>query len=170
MISPKFLSFALFLTLMLTFVACENETTNSDDDLYWNKKIAQEVVHTHAVMLGETLKGEPTEAEKIALICTSIDSVRFYDDESGYFYVYDYDCVNIAHATQKDLQGQNLYNYQDTHGKYVIRELSAAAQNGGGFVEFYWIKPGSTGEKKKLGYVEPIPGTDYFIDTGVYLE
>ncbi|MFA4839764.1 MAG: cache domain-containing protein [Candidatus Neomarinimicrobiota bacterium] len=39
-----------------------------------------------------------------------------------------------------------------------------------GFVEFYWIKPGATGEKKKLGYVEPIPGTEYFIGTSVYLE
>jgi len=52
----------------------------------------------------------------------------------------------------------------------VIRELAAKAQSGGGYVEYYWIKPGETGEKKKLGYVEPIPHTTYFIGTGVYLE
>jgi signal transduction histidine kinase len=96
--------------------------------------------------------------------------ISFYNDSSGNFYVYDYDCVNIAHARQKDLQGQNLYDYTDTRGKYVIRDLSAMAQAGGGYVEFYWIKPGDTGEKKKLGYVEPIPNTDYFIGSGVYLE
>ncbi|MFA7711690.1 MAG: cache domain-containing protein, partial [Candidatus Neomarinimicrobiota bacterium] len=50
------------------------------------------------------------------------------------------------------------------------RELSAAAATGGGFVEFYWVKPGATGEKRKLGYVEPIKNTDYFIGTGVYME
>jgi signal transduction histidine kinase len=44
------------------------------------------------------------------------------------------------------------------------------AKSGGGYVEFYWIKPGDTGEKKKLGYVESIPNTKYFIGTGVYLE
>jgi len=81
----------------------------------------------------------------------------------------DYNCVNIAHATQKDLQGKNLFDYKDTKGKYVIRELADAAKKGGGMVEYYWIKPGSKGELKKLGYVEPIPGTNYFIGTGVYL-
>jgi signal transduction histidine kinase len=78
--------------------------------------------------------------------------------------------VNIAHARQKNLQGQNLINYTDSRGKFVVRELSALAQAGGGYLEYYWIKPGETGEKKKLGYVEPIPNTDYFIGTGVYLE
>ena len=65
--------------------------------------------------------------------------------------------------------GKDLSNYQDSRGKYVIRELSAAAMKGGGFVEYYWIKPGSTGEFRKLGYVEPIPNTTYFIGSGVYL-
>jgi signal transduction histidine kinase len=78
--------------------------------------------------------------------------------------------VNIAHARQKDLQGQNLYDYTDSKGMYVIRELAAMAQQGGGYVKFYWVKPGETGEKEKLGYVEPIPNTNYFIGTGVYLE
>jgi hypothetical protein len=39
--------------------------------------------------------------------------IRFYPDNSGYFYVYDFSCKNIAHATQKDLQGKNLYDYKD---------------------------------------------------------
>jgi signal transduction histidine kinase len=67
------------------------------------------------------------------------------------------------------LQGKNLYDYKDGKGNFVIRDLSTAAKNGGGFVEFYWGKPGSTNEFKKLGYVEPIPGTNYFIGSGVYL-
>jgi signal transduction histidine kinase len=48
--------------------------------------------------------------------------------------------------------------------------LSAAAKNGGGFVEYYWVNPSATtkDEQKKIGYVEPIPETNYFIGTGVY--
>ncbi|HDP67079.1 MAG TPA: C50 carotenoid epsilon cyclase [Candidatus Marinimicrobia bacterium] len=159
------------LTFVLTrFSSCEKSPTNASETLEWNKKIAVEVVRSHAVMLAEVLKTIDTENEQINFIRTAIDSVRFYDDNSGYFYVYDFDCVNIAHATQKDLLGQNLNDYQDCRGKYVIRALSAAAQNGGGFVEYYWIKPGETGEKRKLGYVEPVKDTEYFIGTGVYME
>lgn len=163
--------FSILLIVAFGLLQCEKSPTESgDDDLEWNKKIAVAVVHSHAVMLSQILKDIDNETERIESIRTAIDSVRFYDDSSGYFYVYNYDCVNIAHAMQKDLLDSNLYNHQDTHGKYVIRELSAAAATGGGFVEFYWVKPGATGEKRKLGYVEPIKNTDYFIGTGVYME
>lgn len=162
--------------LAVAFLSCKEDSTSPDDSsknqetLEWNKKLALAVVHTSAKMISNGLKNVTGEQERINLIRAAIDSCRFYDDQSGYFYVYDYDCVNIAHATQPELCGQNLYDHQDTHGKYVIRELSAAAKGGGGYVEFYWIKPGTTGEKLKLGYVEPIPNTNYFIGTGVYLE
>jgi len=133
------------------------------------KDIGVVSVKIAATGLGSILNKLKVEHECIPLIRDFIDSVRFYADKSGYFYVYNYQCLNIAHATQKDLLGKNLYDYKDSRGKFVIRELSATAQKGGGFVEYYWVKPGEKGEQKKLGYVEPIPGTDYFIGTGIYL-
>jgi signal transduction histidine kinase len=133
------------------------------------KETAKTVVHAAAVGLGEILKGVKSEKERVDMIRSFVGPIRFYADQSGYFYVYDYSCLNIAHGTQKNLQGKNLYDHKDVKGEFVIRELSAAAKKGGGFVEFYWVKPGSKEEFKKLGYVEPIPGTDYFIGSGVYL-
>ena len=171
-----FMTFRFYIILMLlAFLnSCsENSVTqviNQTDSLAWNKKIAVAVVHSHASMLANMLKDINLEQDRIDFVRKSIDSVRFYSNKTGYFYVYNYDCLNIAHATQKDLQGKDLYNYTDTKGKFVIRELSSMAKSGGGFVEFYWIKPGDTGEKRKLGYVEPIKGTDWFIGTGVYME
>lgn len=163
----------ILLVLPLLLLACEkNDDTESstyDTELAANKKTAKAVVHSSAVGLGEILKTLPDSAAKVLAIRTYIDSIRYYDDNSGYFYVYNFQCVCLAHATQKGLLEQNLYNYQDCKGKYVIRELSAAAANGGGFVEFYWVKPGETGEKLKIGYVEPIPGTNFFIGSGVYV-
>ncbi len=160
----------LIVSVLILFSCTEEKIVNNCDSLEWNKKIAKNVVHSQAVMISEFIKDISDSTDRILFIRRSIDLVRFYEDKSGYFYVYDFNCINIAHATQKDLQGQNLYDYQDTKGKYVIRELSAAAQNGGGFVEFYWLKPGETGEKRKMGYVEPIPNSNYFIGSGVYLE
>jgi signal transduction histidine kinase len=133
------------------------------------KETAKTVVHSTAAGLGEILKSVKNEKERVNMIRSFINPVRFYSDKSGYFYVYDFSCLNIAHATQKDLQGKNLNDYKDGKGNFVIRELSATAKKGGGYVEFYWVKPGSKNEFKKLGYVEPIPGTNYFIGTGVYL-
>jgi signal transduction histidine kinase len=158
-----------FLTLTVINANTCLAQANDDKFIECNKDIAKTVVHATALGLGEILKDVKTDKERIALIRSFISPIRFYSDKSGYFYVYNFSCVNIAHATQKDLQDKNLYDHKDVKGKYVIRELSTAAKNGGGFVDFYWLKPGSQGEQKKMGYVEPIPGTDYFIGTGVYL-
>jgi signal transduction histidine kinase len=49
----------------------------------------------------------------------------------------------------------------------VIQELSKTAKNGGGYVTFYWPHPQTRIEQRKIGYVEPIPGTDYFIGRGI---
>ena len=159
----------LFLPLVLLLAGCNDEVrVESSPD--FNKRIAAAYVHSYATALGEILPLLPSDSLRIAAIRSSIKSIRFYPDSSGYFYVYDTACVNIAHARQAELPGSNLYDHRDSKGKYVIRELLSAARAGGGYVEFFWIKPGGTGEKKKLGYVEMIPNTNYFIGSGVYLE
>jgi signal transduction histidine kinase len=160
--------------IAFSFFSCNNDNVVNNiidcDTLEWNKYIAKVAVHNHAVMLSNLLSNVEDENEQIQTIRETIEDVRFYKDSSGYFYVYNYDCVCVAHATQKDIVGKNLYDHQDSHGNFVIRNLSEAAKNGGGYVMFYWQKPGTTGEKEKLGYVEPIVGTDFFIGSGVYLE
>jgi signal transduction histidine kinase len=133
------------------------------------KQEAVTAVHTAAAGLGALVKAAPGEEARLKMIRDFIDPVRFFADKSGYFYVYTFEGVNVAHATQKDLVGKNLIDHKDSRGKPDIRELAAAARNGGGFVEYYWVKPGSKGEFRKLGYVEPIPGTGWFIGTGIYL-
>lgn len=129
----------------------------------------QTAVMVAAQGLSAQLEGMNAE-EQIALIRALVDKVRFLEDQSGYFYVYTYECVNVAHATQPDLVGQNLSDYQDPNGVYVIRELSAAAGQGGGFVDYVWPKPGAEGQFPKVGYAAPIQGTDMFIGSGVYDE
>jgi signal transduction histidine kinase len=141
--------------------------TETSTDTY--KQIMVAVVHASAVGLGELLKNYKGQAERTELIRTYANNIRFFPDQTGYFFVYDYDCLNIALPNPLDWQGKNLRDLQDLHGKYQIRELSEAAKKGGGFVEYYWLKPGSTEHHKKLSYAEPIPGTNYFIGTGAYI-
>ena len=160
-------AFFISMTIMIMNDPVAKAEDKASVDCY--KETAKTVVHATAAGLSEILKSVKNEKERVEMIRSFIKPIRFYSDNSGYFYVYDFNCLNIAHATQKDLQGKNLYDHKDGKGKYVIRELSAAAKKGGGYVEFYWVKPGSKAEFRKLGYVEPIPGTNYFIGTGVYL-
>jgi signal transduction histidine kinase len=111
-------------------------------------------------------------ADRVEFARQIIDHVRFFDDQSGYFFIYDFNCHNVAHAIQKDLQGQDLFDYQDSKGNYVIRELLAVARNQakGGTYEYWWNNPVSGIEEPKLAFVIKIPGIDYFIGSGIYLK
>ena len=128
-------------------------------------KVATDAI---AVALGDLLKNEPTADGQVPLIRRALDSVRFEEDKSGYFFVYR-DTVNVVLPTKKELQGQNLGETKDKNGVYYVRELGAAAAAGGGFVHYVFAKPGK-GDQPKLSYAAMIPGTEMWIGTGVYID
>ncbi|PKP53351.1 MAG: hypothetical protein CVT92_04895 [Bacteroidetes bacterium HGW-Bacteroidetes-1] len=136
-------------------------------------KIAEEATRSMALGMGGALSGYYSDtANRVEFCRKMIDFVRFFDDQSGYFFMYDFNCVNLAHGTQKELQGQKLYDYQDSRGNYVIRELVSVAKNveGSGFYEYWWNNPVTGKEEPKLAFVMKIPGFDYFIGSGIYLQ
>jgi signal transduction histidine kinase len=165
------ISIAILFMLVATAAlscSCTKQATSSFSLEESNNRVAAASTHVAAVGLGEMLKNVSDEERRVEIVRKFIDPVRFFDDQSGYFYVYYYSCVNLAHAIDKTLPGKDLTEYKDMKGNFVIQMLSAAAQKGGGFVTFYWPHPVTKLEQRKIGYVEPIPGTDYFIGTGYY--
>lgn len=124
--------------------------------------------HTIALAAGHAIEGVDDKEKQIEIIRRLIDDIRFEEDKSGYYFVYD-GTVNVALPPKKELQGKDLAGTKDKNGVYLVRELRDAAQNGGGFVTYVWDKPGA-GDVEKLGYAELIPGTKMWIGTGVYLD
>lgn len=147
------------------------ETFYSRNDA--NLKIASQATIAMAQGIGGVLENYYSDStSRVEFIRQMIEHVRFFDNQSGYFFVYDFKCVNVAHAIQKNLVGQNLYDYQDVKGNYVIRELLAVSKNKpeGGTYEYWWNNPVTSQEEPKLAFVIKIPGIDYFIGSGIYLK
>jgi methyl-accepting chemotaxis protein len=65
--------------------------------------------------------------------------------------------------------GQDLGHLLDSNGVPFVRELASAARRGGGFVEYVFPKPGK-GDQPKLSFAALIPGTEYWIGTGIYID
>lgn len=128
----------------------------------------QVATHSIALSLGNGIKDIDDEKSKIEFIRKLIDNIRFEDDKSGYFMVYQ-NTTNIALPPKKELQGKDLGDLKDKNGVYIVRELNDQAKKGGGFVEYIWDKPGA-GDVPKLTYAEPVPGTDMWVGTGVYID
>ncbi|WP_272700033.1 methyl-accepting chemotaxis protein [Desulfovibrio sp. Fe33] len=105
---------------------------------------------------------------KVEHIRKLVDKIRFEDDASGYFFVYN-GTVNVALPPDHSKQGKDLSGLKDPNGIALVSELNKIAHNGGGFLTYIWPKPGK-GDQPKLSYAALIPGTDMWIGTGVYLD
>ncbi len=88
----------------------------------------------------------------------------------GYFFAYTPEGINLVHPIQLDLEGQNLHDFQDDNGQYVIRDLLEIAQNGGGFYQYIWRKPTDGIDRNKLSYAVQIPQLGWMMGTGLYVD
>ena len=99
---------------------------------------------------------------------SALRDIRF--GSAGYFYIYNTKGVNIFHAVKPQLQGKELIGLTDSKGTKLIVGLLDAAQNGDGTFSYYYQKPGEEAQIEKLGYAIMVPGTDWMLGTGAYLD
>lgn len=90
--------------------------------------------------------------------------------QDGYFFVYDKDGKVLLDAQQMGLQGVDLCDPNSPDGALPARLILDAARNGGGVVRYSWQKPSSQLIVPKLGYVASVPGWEWAVGTGLYLD
>ncbi len=88
----------------------------------------------------------------------------------GYFFLYDYDGVNLMHPRQPDLVGRNLIDMRDPQGVRVISDMITKARQGGGFVAYSWNKPSTRVLAPKLAYVTSFERWHWMFGTGIYTD
>jgi methyl-accepting chemotaxis protein len=147
----------------VVYPSFENQILNG------HKNSLKALVEAQAAGLAEKLKVQKTREEKIDTLIKETDPIRFFDDNSGYFFTYDLSGIRINVPINKADNGKNLLGLKDKRGNLFVEELLKTAKTGGGFVEYYFEKEGK-GIQPKLSYVKVIPGTDFFIGTGVYID
>jgi methyl-accepting chemotaxis protein len=132
------------------------------------KEKVQVGTHSMALALSAAVDGVRDTAERRRILRQAVSDIRFEEDESGYYFIYEGTRV-ITVPPSPDLRGRDLGDTADENGVFYVRELAEAAAAGGGFVEYVFEKPGQ-GLQPKVSYAEAIPGTDYWVGTGVYAD
>ncbi len=105
---------------------------------------------------------------------TAFDELRDPTSEfifnDNYVFVLDEEGTLLVHP---EIEGTNLYDTQDEEGKYFIREmLEVGRENGCGWVDYFWNKPGDDKLSAKSSYIRQIEvdGDVLIVGVGVYLE
>ena len=117
----------------------------------------------------EKLKGTlPEEAIKQRLKAI-VDATRY--GSSGYFWINDTNAVMIVHPIKPEMNGKDLVDFKDKGGKQIFKEFSVVAKNNGeGFVDYVWPKPGFEAPQLKVSFVKLFKPFNWVIGTGEYVE
>jgi len=104
-------------------------------------------------------------------ILNAIEQLYGRQDGTGYIFIYDFNGTNLSDPLGLHNIGKNLYNFQDSNGVYVIKDLIDISQKPeGGFVEYMWTKPVTEIETSKISYAKAFKPWGWMVGTGVYLD
>lgn len=87
--------------------------------------------------------------------------------EYGYIYVLDDKGTLTTHPTR---EGDNLWDDQDSSGKYFIRDVTERALQGGGFTEYEFALPGQDVLADKIIYSAKDPHWGWIVASGTYMQ
>lgn len=143
-------------------------TAQNPKDLETKKSVMVNNTYVAATGLASILKGLD-RAQQIDICQKFISNIRFFDDKSGYFYIYDLNGFCIAHASQPTFVGKDISSYKDSKGNFSLLDTIKAVKENKMFSEGYFENPATKKEEKKIFHAIMIPGTTFLIGTGVYV-
>ncbi|QOX79906.1 cache domain-containing protein [Trichlorobacter lovleyi] len=157
--------FAVSMGLLLPFI---------EKKLMHEKETALNDITDIAVTLIKNLderaqKGEFTLEEAHMRAREVIRGLRYAEGE--YLFVLDMDTKIVMHPIKPELEGKNVADSKDPHGKALFAEMVKVAKDKGeGTVEYMWPKPGQTAPAPKLSYVNLYKPWGWIIGTGIYID
>jgi methyl-accepting chemotaxis protein len=149
-----------------------NDYEKSAYSFYENElKTILEMMQQSANAIYKAEKAKGTSDEKIKeTIVEQLDGLRFFDDKSGYLFIYEHDGTNVMLPTNKSLQGKNLSTLKDPNGVFFVKELIETAQKGGGLVKYFFPKVKDGKALAKFAYSVPFEPYKWTIGTGIYVD
>ncbi len=135
-----------------------------------NIKEKVNMAHTLATNIYNQYKNTKTALEIEEIIKNALVNIRF-NNGRGYFFIYslDYRCVLLP--INRKVEGTNFYNFKDTKGMYITREIiKQIKQKSQGYLTWWYNKPDDENKAyEKIGYNKHFKPLNWFIGTGEYI-
>ncbi len=104
-------------------------------------------------------------------ILNSIKLMKDPKDINDYIFIYNFDGILIYNSFSKKNIGKNLYEFEDSTGKRVIKELiNLSKKRSGAYIQYTWYKPKIKEEVPKISYALSYKPWNWTIGTGIYLD
>src|SRR6185369_11547903 len=142
--------------------------------LYADRQMAVRQQVEAAVSIAKSIqdqvaKGALSDADARIRVRDIWSSIRYAG--KNYIFAYQTDGINIVNGAGKpENQGKNMIDLTDPNGVKIVQEVLKAAQNGGGYVSYSNPRAGSDVPLPKLSYSAMLPGWNWEVGTGVYVD
>jgi diguanylate cyclase (GGDEF)-like protein len=143
----------------------------SNAEVILKKDIQERIYQAHniATTIYEQNKNLP-ETQVTKLITDALRSIRF-NQGRGYYFIYKTTGTNIMHPVVPAMEGTSKWDFQDTRGNYIVRDMGGIAKEAGeGFYRWWFVKPQNKNQEfEKIGFGKHFAPYDWFIGTGEYV-
>ncbi len=159
----------LFLAVVLTVLSISH--TNSVAELsagqlkesLYNERRAQLDAFLELATTATAAVADPEQKKAI------LRTLR-YEKGQNYFFVYDKSGMQVVSADNPEREGKNFLQSKSPEGRLLVQEYIAAANKGGDYVQYNWPRAGSNTPAPKLAKAVLLPGTDWVLATGFYID
>jgi len=154
-----------------------NNVSNTINKNYQFQLNESKQIARHYVNLGHSILNTIYESNKhkskeeiYKIINDQMKDIRFFDNESGYFFIYDAeDAISISLPATPSFVGKSLINLEDKNKKNLFNSYkNVMKETNEGFDSWYWNKPNSEIKSKKIGYVKLFKPLNIVIGTAIY--
>lgn len=127
-------------------------------------------------MAQEAIKPElekPPSAMRDDAIIDIVNRLNF-DNDQGYFFINSYDGIALANGRNPAIRGKRFFTKENLkkESSSPVVQMIEAAKSGGDFVHYLNVRKGQVDGigTPKLSYTEAIPGHEWLIGTGFYID
>ena len=147
------------------------EQAETEDNL--RTSLLNRIHEAHKIVsnIYEQYKDTHTKEQITQQVKTVLKDIRFNNDR-GYFFIYDLDGTSVFHPIITSLEGTSILQYKDSRGNYIVKEaISGVQKKDLLYQEWYWKKTKDSKEdSKKIGFVKRVHKLDWVLGTGEYVD
>ncbi len=171
-IFPTVVTIALFLTSFYLIIIPAIEKNNIDRKREMIRELTTSAWNIFAKLDRDVQKGMLSKEQAQRQAIDQIRNLHYGRELKDYFWINDMHPRMVVHPYRPDLDGKDLTEYTDQHGKRIFVEMVKLVESSGdGYVEYMWQWKD---EKKrvlpKISYVKGFTPWDWIIGTGIYID
>lgn len=171
-ILPSIISILLFILTIFLIIIPQYQQSIMNGKREMIKELTNSAWSILSKYESDEKNGLITREEAQIIAASRIEFLRYGEESKDYFWITDLRPYMIMHPYRTDLNGKDLSDFSDPHGKKLFMEcVETVKESEHGYVDYMWQwKDDSLHIVPKLSYVKIFEPWGWVIGTGIYIE